>query len=131
MTIRVRLALIYVGAIVITIGLVGVLVWWQLGTALRSSLDQTLETRAAAAVTGLENDGQSGLQEGDAAGPPGVFVAIVDGQGRITDATADVPPGFAAPTAGLTTADVVVGTSTYATHTVTGEGGFAPWPGAI
>lgn len=123
MTIRVRLAAIYVGAIVITIGLVGILVWWQLGTALRSSLDQTLETRAAAAVTGLENNGQSGLQEGDVTGPPGVFVAVVDDQGRILDATAGMPSGFAAPMAGLATADVVVGTSTYATHTVIGEAG--------
>ena len=47
MTIRVRLAVIYVAAIAITIGLVGALVWWQLGSALRSSLDQTLQTRAA------------------------------------------------------------------------------------
>lgn len=123
MTIRFRLALIYVGAIVITIGLVGVLVWWQFGTALRSSLDQTLETRAAAAVTGFENNGQSGLQEGDAAGPPGVFVLVIDGQGGIIDTTAGVPSEFTAPTAGLTTADVVAGGSTYATHTVAGEGG--------
>ena len=123
MTIRTRLALIYVGAIVVTIGLVGVLVWWQLGTALRSALDQTLETRAAAAVTGLENNGQSGLQEGDAAGPPGVFVVVLDGRGQIVDATAGVPAGFVVPSAGLTTADVVAGGSTYATHTVTGDGG--------
>lgn len=123
MTIRTRLALIYVTAIVVTIGLVGVLVWWQLGTALRSALDQTLETRAAAAVIGLENDGQSGLQEGDATGPPGVFVVVLDGRGRIVDATPGVPAGFVAPSAGLATVDVVAGGSTYATHTVTGDGG--------
>lgn len=123
MTIRVRLAIIYVGAIVMTSGLAGALVWWQLGTALRASLDQTLETRAAAAITGIENNGQSGLQEGDAGEPPGVFVAIVDAQGRIIDATAGLPSGFAPPRAGLTTAEVVVGTSTYATYSVIGEGG--------
>lgn len=123
MTIRTRLALIYVGAIAFTIGLVGVLVWWQLGSALRSSLDQTLETRAAAAVTSLENNGQSGLQEGDANGPPGVFVLVVDGRGQIIDTTVGVPTGFVVPPAGATTADVVSGGSTYATHTVTGDGG--------
>jgi two-component system, OmpR family, sensor kinase len=122
-TIRFRLALIYVAAIVITIGLVGVLVWWQLGTALRSSLDQTLETRATAAVTGFENNGQSGLQEGDAAGPSAVFVVVIDGQGRIIEASAGAPGGFAPPRAGPTTADVVTGGSAYATHTVTGDGG--------
>ncbi|HET7678051.1 MAG TPA: ATP-binding protein [Candidatus Limnocylindrales bacterium] len=123
MTIRTRLALIYFGAIVVTIGLVGILVWWQLRTALRSALDQTLETRAAAAVTGLENNGQSGLQEGDAAGPPGVFVVVLDERGQIVDATPGVPVGFLAPSADLTTADVVAGGSTYATHTVTADGG--------
>lgn len=123
MTIRSRLALIYVGAIAVTIGLVGVLVWWQLGTALRSALDQTLATRAAAALTGFENNGQSGLQEGDAAGPPGVFVVVLDGRGQVLDATTGVPAGFVGPAAGLTTADVVAGGSTYATSTVTGDGG--------
>jgi signal transduction histidine kinase len=123
MTIRIRLALIYVGAIAITIGLVGALIWWQVGTALRSSLDQTLETRATAAITGLENNGQSGLQEGDSAGPPGVFVLVVGGQGQIIDATTGVPSGFVIPSAGVTTADVVAAGSTYATHTVSGEGG--------
>jgi two-component system OmpR family sensor kinase len=121
-TIRVRLALIYVGGIVITIGLVGVLVWWQLGSALRSSLDQTLDARASAALNALENDGQSGLQEGDATGSV-VFVAMFDAQGRTIDAAEDVPPGLAPPPAGVVTADVVVGTTTYATYTVIGDGG--------
>lgn len=124
MTIRVRLALVYVGAIVITIGLVGALVWWQLETALRSSLDQTLATRAAAAMTGLENNGQSGLQEGDASGPPSVFVLIFDASGRMIDASAGVPSGFVAPLSGVVTADLAIGGSTYATYAVSGDGGF-------
>lgn len=123
MNIRVRLALIYVGAIVITIGLVGALVWWQLDAALRSSLDQTLEARASAAMTALENDGQAGLQEGDATGPSAVFVAIFDAQGRTIDATAGVPAGLVPATAGAARADVVLGSTTYATYTIVGEGG--------
>ena len=123
MTIRVRLAVLYVGAIVFTIGLAGALVWWQLGVALRSSLGQTLETRATAAATSLENNGQSGLQEGDAVGPPGVFVVVIDGQGGVVDSTPGVPSGFAVATAGVTTADIVAGGSAYATRMVTAEGG--------
>ncbi len=123
MTIRVRLALIYVGAIALTIGLVGALVWWQLGSALRASLDQTLQTRAAAVATGLENDGQSGLQEGDTSGAPGVFVAIFDAQGRLLDATADVPPAVAPLPVGVTTADVNLGSSSYAIREVSAQGG--------
>lgn len=123
MTIRARLAVIYVAAIVITVGLVGVLVWWQLGSALRTSLDETLQTRAAAVLTGIENNGQAGLQEGDAATPPGVFVAIFDVGGRALDATAGVPPGLTAPLPGLVSADLTLGQSAYAVHVVTGDGG--------
>ena len=121
MTIRARLALIYLGAIVITIGLVGALVWWQLGSALRSSLDHTLEARASAVLTGFENNGQSGLQEGDSTA--GIFVAIFDAQGRTIDVTPGAPAGLALPPAGIVSADVTSGTSRYATHTVTDEGG--------
>lgn len=123
MTIRVRLALVYVGAIVITVGLVGALVWWQLGSALRSSLDQTLLARASAVMTGLENNGQAGLQDGDGT-PADVFVVIFDAQGRTMDATAGVPPGLAAPPpAGLANAEVSVGTTAYAIHVATADGG--------
>jgi signal transduction histidine kinase len=122
-TIRVRLALIYLGAIVLTIGLGGALVWWQLGVALRSSLDETLQTRASAALTAIESDEQAGLQEGDTATPARVFVAIFDAQGRTIDATADVPPGLAPPGVGTGTADVSLGTSTYALYAATSESG--------
>jgi signal transduction histidine kinase len=123
MTIRVRLAVIYVGALVITFALVGGLVWWQLGSALRSSLDQTLETRAAAVVTGLENNGQAGLQEGDAQGAAGIFVAIFDAQGRMTDSTPGVPQGLTTPAPGVGKANETLGSSTYALHAITIEGG--------
>jgi signal transduction histidine kinase len=123
MTVRVRLAAIYVGAIVITIGLVSALVWWQLGSALRSSLGQTLETRAAAVATSFENNGQSGLQEGEATGPAGVFVAVFDPQGRLLDSTAGVPPGLPPPAADTVSADLTLGTSAYAVHSITTTGG--------
>ena len=121
MTIRVRLALIYLGAIVITMGLVGAVVWWQLGSALRSSLDHSLEARASAVLTGFENNGQSGLQEGDSTA--GIFVAVFDAQGRTIEATPGAPAGLSLPPAGIVSADVTLGRSRYATHTVTGEGG--------
>lgn len=123
MTIRVRLAAIYVGAIVVTIGLVGALVWWQLGSALRSSLGQTLATRATAVATSLENAGQSGLQEGDSMGAPGVFVAIFDPHGKLIDSTPGIPAGLAPPPAGPGFTDVTLGTSTYGVHTMTADGG--------
>jgi signal transduction histidine kinase len=121
-TIRVRLAPIYVGAIVITIGLVAAVVWWQLGSALRSSLDQTLETRASAVATSLENSGQSGLQDGDATGAARVFVELFDAAGKMIDSTPGAPT-LSAPASAVVSADVRFGSSTYALHVVPGQGG--------
>ena len=53
MTIRTRLALIYVVAIVVTVGLGGALVSWQLGSALRGALDQALAARATAVLISM------------------------------------------------------------------------------
>ena len=122
MTIRLRLALIYVGAIVITVGLVGAVIWWQLGAALRTSLDQALEARASATLTSFENQGQTGLQE---SGVPSAtaFVAIFDAQGKLLDSTASTPSGLAPPAAAMLNSDLVIGPSTYALHTETGDAG--------
>jgi len=123
MTIRLRLALTYGAAIAITIALVGVVVSWQLATALRTSLDQTLEARATAAMTSLENSGQSGLQEGDLSGPPGVFLAIFDAQGRTIDATAGVPLGLVPAAAGVARFELTTPGSTYVLHMATADTG--------
>ncbi|HEV7604078.1 MAG TPA: ATP-binding protein [Candidatus Limnocylindrales bacterium] len=122
MTIRLRLALIYVGAIVITVGLVGALIWWQLGSALRTSLDQSLETRASAILASFENQGQAGLQD---SGPPspGVFVVILDAHGATVDATASVPAGLTPPPAGAADTTVKLDSTSYALHTVAGDTG--------
>jgi signal transduction histidine kinase len=122
MTIRVRLALIYVGAIVITVGLVGALIWWQLGSALRASLDQSLEARASAVLASLENQGQVGLQEGDTTSAS-AFVVVFDAGGKTIDSTAGVPAGLTPPPTGAVSRDLTVGSATYALHMVTGDGG--------
>lgn len=96
MTIRMRLAVAYVVAIIATVTVVGVIVWWQMEGALRGALQQTLQERAAAVLAGFENDGSSGLQEGDF-GSPGVFVAVVDQFGAVVDASPGAPPGLPAP----------------------------------
>lgn len=122
MTIRVRLGIAYAVAIVITVALVAAFVWWQMGAALRLSLEQTLHTRAAAAASGLENNGQAGLQEGDLPGPPGMFVAILDGRGALIDATANTPMTFSFPRRSGP-ADVAGGGVTYATYTLATDTG--------
>ncbi len=99
MTIRTRLTLGYAAAITATLTLAGLLVWWQLGVALRASLDQTLATRAADVATSLENAGQNGLQQGDVSAP-GVFTIITDAAGHLVDASAGAPAGLALPRAG-------------------------------
>jgi two-component system OmpR family sensor kinase len=122
MTIRLRLALIYVGAIVVTVGLVGALIWWQLGAALRTSMDQGLEARATAVLSSFENQGQSGLQD---SGSPSTtaFVAIFDGQGRLIDSSASTPSGLTPPSQGVVSGDVTIGSSTYAIYAQAGDAG--------
>ena len=89
MTIRTRLALTYGAAVALTIAVLGLVVWWQFGTALRTSLEQRLETRLAAVEASLENDGQAGLQEGDDDGD--LFVVLLAADGTQLDASANAP----------------------------------------
>ncbi|MHB8459614.1 MAG: HAMP domain-containing sensor histidine kinase [Candidatus Limnocylindrales bacterium] len=99
MTIRARLAATYAVGLVITVAVVGALVWWQMDGALRASLGMTIQTRADAVLTAVENAGQSGLQNTDQAAP-GVFAALFSPAGVRLDASADTPPGIR-PVAGI------------------------------
>ncbi|MES2211297.1 MAG: ATP-binding protein [Chloroflexota bacterium] len=123
MTVRARLTVIYALAMLATLSLAGVVVWWQLQSALRMSLDQALESQASAALNAIENQGQVGLQEGDGITHTGVFVVIFDGTGAVIDATVGAPADLRAPRAGPAMSDVVLGTTRYALHTVVSEGG--------
>lgn len=89
MTIRTRLALTYGVAVAVTIAVLGIVVWWQFGIALRSSLEQRLETRLAAVEASLENEGQAGLQESDEDGD--LFVILLAPDGRRLDASSNAP----------------------------------------
>ncbi|MGC8634086.1 MAG: HAMP domain-containing sensor histidine kinase [Candidatus Limnocylindrales bacterium] len=127
MNVRTRLTLSYAGALAITLALAGLATWWQLGVMLQASLDQTLQTRAADVATSLENAGQVGLQEGNAATPgsttaPGVFTIIVDGTGHLVDATAGAPVGLSLPAAG-TARQVRQGGTLYLLRSVAAPGG--------
>ena len=93
MSIRSRLAAGYGAGVVLTLLVVGLFVWWQLGAALEGSLKATLQTRSAGILTSLENAGQAGLQESDQTAP-GVFAALFKPDGSLVDATSDVPRGI-------------------------------------
>ncbi len=99
MSIRSRLAVSYGAGVVVTLAIVGLFVWWQMGAALRGSLETTLQTRAAGILISLENAGQAGLQEADQAAP-GVFAALFLPDGSLADATTDAPRGIR-PTSGV------------------------------
>jgi signal transduction histidine kinase len=92
MSIRLRLAVSYGVGVILTLVTVGVFVWWQMGTALRGSLETTLQTRADGVLTSLENAGQAGLQESDQTSP-GVFVALFAADGSLQESTSGAPPG--------------------------------------
>jgi len=91
-SIRSRLAVTYGLGVILTLLVVATFVWWQMGTALRGSLETTLQTRAAGVLTSLENVGQAGLQESDQAAS-GVFVALFAADGSPQDSTVDAPRG--------------------------------------
>ncbi len=89
MTIRTRLALTYGVAVAVTIAVLGLVVWWQFGIALRTSLEQRLDTRLAAVEASLENEAQGGLQESDEDGD--LFVLLLAPDGTRLDASANAP----------------------------------------
>ncbi len=99
MTIRSRLALSYGAGVIVTLSIVGLFVWWQMGSALQDALVNTLEIRAAGVLTSLENAGQAGVQETDQTAP-GVFVALFSAGGSLLDASATAPEGVL-PTNGV------------------------------
>jgi len=92
-SIRSRLAAGYGAGVILTLLVVGLFVWWQLGAVLESSLKGTLQTRSAGILTSLENTGQAGLQESDQTAP-GVFAALFKPDGSLVDATSGAPRGI-------------------------------------
>jgi signal transduction histidine kinase len=90
MTIRSRLAAGYGAGVVMALLAVGLVVWWGMGTALRSSLDVTLQTRATGVLTALENAGQAGIQEPNETAP-GTFAALFAADGTLIDSSSNAP----------------------------------------
>ena len=93
MSIRSRLAVSYGAGVILTLLIVGLFVWWQMGAALRGSLETTLGTRATGVFGSLENNGTAGLQEANREAP-GVFAALFSADGSLVDASNDTPAGI-------------------------------------
>ena len=93
MSIRLRLAASYGLGVILTLVVVGLFIWWQMGTALRTTLQTALATRASGVITSIENSSQAGLQESDQTAP-GVFAALFTAAGSPLDATVDAPRGL-------------------------------------
>lgn len=110
MSFRLRLTLLYAFALAVTLLAAGAVAWWQTGEQLRGAFAATLEARAAGVATALENNGQTGIQETDVPSG-GVFVAILDAQGAILDATSNLPAGLP-----LTDGGVSFGGQSYLLH---------------
>jgi signal transduction histidine kinase len=96
MTIRTRLALAYAAAVAVTIVVLGVIIWLQLGDVLRAELGRRVELRIGAVESALENDQQGGLQEGDR-DTAGVWVILFAPDGSRTEASAGAPALTAVP----------------------------------
>lgn len=93
MSIRLRLTLMYAAALGVTLLAAGGVAWWQAGEALRAPFLATLQVRAAGVAATLENNGQGGVQETDAPNG-GTFVAILDANGSMVDASSNLPSGI-------------------------------------
>jgi signal transduction histidine kinase len=96
MTIRTRLALAYATAVAVTILVLGVIIWLQLGEVLRAELGRRVELRIAAVESALENGPQGGLQEGDR-DTAGVWVILFAPDGSRTEASGGAPALTAVP----------------------------------
>lgn len=95
MTVRVRLGLAYAAALAGSLAVVGGVVWWQQGIALRSALDERLATRLDAVETGLEEEGESEVLGTDDL-PSDLFAVVMDTDGALVAASAGVPEGLPA-----------------------------------
>lgn len=103
MTIRTRLALAYAAAVAVTILVLGMIIWLQLGAVLRAELGRRVELRIAAVESALENEEQGGLQEGDR-DAAGVWVILFAADGSRLEASSGAPALTAVPsTSGATT----------------------------
>jgi signal transduction histidine kinase len=110
-TLRLRLTAWYAAVFASTLLVVGVVVWLQLGAALRRSLDEVLEATASATVDLLEADPGAGPDVGGLR--PGLYVVVLDRAGTPTFATGGAPalgPQAAGPAtirAGDSSADAI------------------------
>ncbi len=106
MTIRLRLTLWYAAVCVLTLLIVGAVVWLQYSTVLRRSVDEILETRASAMVD---------LLEADPTAPPdteglerGLFLVVFGPTGAVSYASPHAPD-LGRPTTGPSTLPGVPG----------------------
>lgn len=98
MSIRVRLALAYAAALAVSLLLVGLVVWWRQGDALRSALEGRLTNELVDLEAAVASEGTEAVAEpGDH--PDDLFVAVFDPDGRLVAAGPGAPADLAAPAA--------------------------------
>ena len=98
MTIRTRLSLTYSAAVAVTILVLGIVIWLQMGDVLRAELGRRVDLRMAAVQSALENDQQAGLQEGEN-DTADVWVILFAAGGSRMDASSGAPALSAVPSA--------------------------------
>ena len=96
MTIRTRLSLTYAAAVAVTILVLGIVIWLQMGDVLRAELGRRVDLRLAAVRSALENDQQAGLQEGEN-DTADVWVILFSADGSRMDASSGAPALQAVP----------------------------------
>jgi signal transduction histidine kinase len=84
--IRIRLTLGFALVMALVLGVTGLFLYLRLASALDRTLAQTLSTRAADVVA-LVRQTDTGLRDGRSARPDGGLAQVLDGRGRVVDAT--------------------------------------------
>lgn len=112
MSIRARLTLAYVAALVAILVPLGILVWFQFAGTLRGALNDSLEVQVADVSAGLARARAGTSITADAIAraiaardpaEPGIFTAVFSPSGAIESRSPGVPPGLSRPAAGSST----------------------------
>jgi two-component system OmpR family sensor kinase len=90
--IRIRLTLAFTLVMAVVLSATGLFLYLRLASALDGALDQGLRTRATD-VAALIKQTDTGLREGRSARPDNGFAQVIDGRGRVVDATPGIARG--------------------------------------
>ncbi len=120
MTIRLRLTLWYGGVLALVLAVVGIVTWYQLGSSLRSQLDDALQVQVTDVRADFAADSNVSLAVRDP-GRPGVFTIVYDPSFTVQRNTPGAPDLASPPPTGPS--EATIGGHTYTLYAATAADG--------